>query len=46
MRAGPLDSLQRGILNLRANRELILLLWLQRGLVALLSLACGATSGC
>jgi hypothetical protein len=39
MPAGPLGSLQRGILNLRANRELILLLWLGRGLVVLLTLA-------
>lgn len=39
MRPGPLGSLQRGVLNVRANRELILLIWVQRGLVMLLSLA-------
>lgn len=38
MRPGALGSLQRGVLNLRANRELIALIWLQRFLLVVLSL--------
>ena len=37
MRPGALGSLQRGVLNLRANRELIALAWLQRLLLVALS---------